>query len=201
MRLRKDPNAQNFIQNSKYVINEFPINLNKEIILEVGMGKGEMLTELASKNPEKTFIGIEKFDTVAVKAIKKAEKLNLTNFFVICEDLDKLRDAFQGQVEEMWLTFSDPWPKVRHYKRRLTYKTFLDIYKQILSSKGVLKIKTDNDRFFAWTLESLAEYGAKIIYQTNDLHKSEKNKDNVCTGYEIKWSEKGKNINYLEAKF
>lgn len=201
MRLRNDPNAQNVIDTSPYVIRDFPIELNSKTILEIGMGKGEMLTQLAANNPNNFYIGIEKYPTVVVKALKKAKELNLNNFQVICDDVSNLTNKFSGKVNEIWLTFSDPWPKKRHFKRRLTYKSFLDIYKSILSSDGTLKIKTDNDAFFNWSREHISDYGAKIIFETNDLHNSVKNINNVCTGYEIKWSQRGKNINYMEVKF
>ncbi len=201
MRLRNDPEAKIFLENSDLVIKDFPVKLNKDTIIEIGMGKGEMLTELALKNKNKIYIGVEKYHTVAAKALRRANKLELKNFFIICEDIEKLADCFNGNVDEIWLTFSDPWPKKRHFKRRLTYKKFLDIYKNLLSNDGILKIKTDNDNFFQWSIEQINEYGANIIFETNDLHNSEKNEDNVKTGYEIKWSEKGKNINYMEVKF
>lgn len=201
MRLRNDPRAQEQLDNSELVIKDFPIKLNKETILEIGMGKGEMLCQLAFKNPSKIYIGIEKFPTVAVKAMKRAVKMNLKNLFIVCSDVEKLIDSFQGNVNEIWLTFSDPWPKKRHFKRRLTYKVFLDIYKKLLSKDGILRIKTDNDLFFEWSVDHIEEYGAKILYLTNDLHNSPKNENNVKTCYEIKWSEKGKNINYMEVKF
>lgn len=201
MRLRNDPSAKKIIDNSKYVITEFPIKLDSDVVLEIGMGKGEMLTQLALNNPNKIFIGIEKYPTVAVKAIKKAQALNLNNFFVVNKDLIDLKDAFSGHVQEIWLTFSDPWPKKRHFKRRLTYKSFLDIYKSILGSKGILKIKTDNDAFFDWSIESIQNYGAKIVYITRDLHNDIKNADNIPTGYEIKWSQQNKNINFMEIQF
>ncbi len=201
MRLRNDPNAREKLNDSNIIIKDFPISLNNKTIIEIGMGKGEMITQLAFMNPNKTYIGIEKYPTVAAKALKKAQELKLTNFFIICDDVINLKENFNGKVDEIWLTFSDPWPKDRHFKRRLTYKDFLDIYKSILSQDGILKIKTDNDKFFAWSIESIEDYGAKIIFKTNDLHNSEKNSSNVKTGYEIKWSEKGKNINYMEVKF
>lgn len=201
MRLRNDPNAIQYVNNSELVIKDFPFKLSTNTTIEIGMGKGEMLVQLALENPNRFFIGIEKYQTVAVKALKKAKKLNLKNFFVICEDVSKLENKLEGEVDEIWLTFSDPWPKKRHFKRRLTYKTFLDIYKNVLSNDGILKIKTDNDDFFAWSIESIIEYGGQILFQTNNLHKSIKNENNIPTGYEIKWSGKGKNINYLEVKF
>lgn len=201
MRLRNNPKAREYLEQSKYLIQKFPIKLNKTIVLEIGMGKGEMLTQLAQLNPQKTYIGIEKFPTVAFQAMKRAQELELNNFFIICEDIAKLSESFEDKVDEIWLTFSDPWPKKRHYKRRLTYKSFLNIYKKLLSKNGILKIKTDNDQFFDWSREEIKIYGAQIIYETNDLHNSDKDKKNIKTGYEIKWSQKGKNINYMEVKF
>ena len=157
---------------------------------------------MAKLNPHKKFIGIEKFPTVAAKAAKKFNENNLKKIFIINKDLDSLFDQFQGMVNEIWLTFSDPWPKKRHYKRRLTYRKYLNLYKNLLSSNGILKIKTDNDLFFNWSLEEIDNFkSAKIIYQTTDLHNSDKNNTNIPTGYEIKWSSKGKNINYMEVVF
>ena len=201
MRLRNNPNARTELESSDMVIKKFPIKLDKNTILEIGMGKGEMLCELAHNNPNNIYIGIEKYPTVAAKALKKAISLNLKNLFIVCENIEKLAESFDGKVNEIWLTFSDPWPKKRHYKKRLTYRAFLDIYKKILNKNGVLKIKTDNDQFFNWSIEEIKEYGANIIYMTNDLHNSSKNITNIKTGYEIKWSEKGKNINYMEVIF
>ena len=202
MRLRNDPRAREYLENSQYLIENFPIILDENIILEIGMGKGEMLCEMAKLNPHKKFIGIEKFPTVTAKAAKKFNENNLKNIFIINKDLDSLFDQFQGMVNEIWLTFSDPWPKKRHYKRRLTYRKYLNLYKNLLSSNGILKIKTDNDLFFNWSLEEIDNFNsAKIIYQTTDLHNSDKNSTNIPTGYEIKWSSKGKNINYMEVVF
>ena len=193
MRLRNDPKAREYLENSQYLIENFPIILDENIILEIGMGKGEMLCEMAKLNPHKKFIGIEKFPTVAAKAAKKFNENNLKNIFIINKDLDSLFDQFQGTVNEIWLTFSDPWPKKRHYKRRLTYRKYLNLYKNLLSSNGILKIKTDNDLFFNRSLEEIDNFkSAKIIYQTTDLHNSDKNNTNIPTGYEIKWSSKGK---------
>lgn len=201
MRLRNDPNSAKYLEQLDFVIKSFPIYLNNKTILEIGMGKGEMLIEMAKSNTDLIYIGIEKFPTVCAKAAKKIENLQLSNIFLICSDIEKIKENFEGQVNEIWLTFSDPWPKKRHFKRRLTYKSFLDIYKSLLSANGILKIKTDNDNFFNWSKESILKYGAKIIYETNDLHKSKKNESNIQTGYEIKWSSKGKNINYMEISF
>ncbi|WGI36616.1 tRNA (guanosine(46)-N7)-methyltransferase TrmB [Mesomycoplasma lagogenitalium] len=201
MRLRNIPNAKEKLLESEYLIKNFPIEINENTVLEMGMGKGEMLVELANKNPHIMYIGIEKYPTVALKSMKKAEKLKLKNFKIINQDIIKLPDLINGKTNLIWLTFSDPWPKKRHAKRRLTHKIFLDIYKSLLSENGILKFKTDNDFLFQYSIESLNEYGAKIINSTNDFHNSNLSEGNVMTGYEKKWSENGKKINYLEVKF
>ncbi len=178
MRLRNDPKAREYLNKSPYLLKQFPIILNSNVVLEIGMGKGEMLCEMALKNPNITFIDI------------------------VCEDIEKISDKFNGFINEIWLTFSDPWPKNKHFKRRLTYSKFLDIYRSLLDKKGILKIKTDNDQFFKWSFEHISEYPqATIIYYSNDLHNSIKNKSNILTGYEKKWSLQGKNINYMEVQF
>ncbi|MBN3534839.1 tRNA (guanosine(46)-N7)-methyltransferase TrmB [Mycoplasma procyoni] len=201
MRLRNIPNAKEDLLASDYIITEFPHKIDQNTVLEMGMGKGEMLVELAIQNPHLNFIGIEKYPTVALKSMKRAKKMNLSNFKIINEDIATLPEKLEGKTDLIWLTFSDPWPKKRHFKRRLTYKSFLDIYKNLLSEKGVLKLKTDNDRFFDYSIESIQEYGAKITQMTRDFHASELSIGNIMTGYEKKWSDKGKNINFLEVKF
>ncbi|MGZ9428610.1 tRNA (guanosine(46)-N7)-methyltransferase TrmB [Mycoplasma sp. 1012] len=201
MRLRNIPNATELLLESEYLITEFPFKVNSNTVLEMGMGKGEMLVQLAQNNPDIMYIGIEKYPTVALKSMKKAKKLNLKNFKIINRDISELPNLLEGKVDLIWLTFSDPWPKKRHYKRRLTYKNFLTIYQNLLTSNGLLKFKTDNDGLFEYSIESIQEFGANIINLTKDLHNSELSKNNIMTGYEKKWSDKGKNINYLEVKF
>ena len=201
MRLRNNPNALNELENSKYIINSFPTKIDEKTIIELGMGKGEMITELAYKNPNKKYIGIEKYATVAHKAMKRAEKLKLENFNIICDDIVNLPSLLKGKANIIWLTFSDPWPKNRHEKRRLTHSIFLDIYKKILSKNGVIKLKTDNDKLFEWTLEHMKEYGMILNNITRNFHLDKTSKNNIMTGYELKWSLVGKKINYLEAKF
>ncbi|MGY6172152.1 tRNA (guanosine(46)-N7)-methyltransferase TrmB [Candidatus Mycoplasma pogonae] len=200
MRLRNIKDSKNLLLESDYVIKDFPLKLQNNTVLEIGMGKGEMLVELAIQNPNNDYIGVEKYSTVAYKALKKAQANQLTNFKIINADIEELAEKLLGKVDLIWLTFSDPWPKKRHYKRRLTYKKFLIIYKNLLSENGVLKLKTDNDGFFDYSLESLEEFGAKILNITRDFHNSELSQGNIMTGYEKKWSDKSKNINYLEAK-
>ncbi|MGL6125043.1 MAG: tRNA (guanosine(46)-N7)-methyltransferase TrmB [Metamycoplasmataceae bacterium] len=201
MRLRNNPEASKIIENHKSILNNIPIEIDENTTLEIGMGKGEMICQMAINEPNKKFIGIEKFPTVVLKALKIIDENEITNLKIICQDVIKLSEAFEGKASIIWLTFSDPWPKKRHYKRRLTYKTYLDIYKSLLLDTGILKIKTDNDLLYHFSLQSLKDYGANIIFETQDLYSSEKIKNNIQTGYEIKWHNRGKNINYIEAKF
>ena len=200
MRLRNDPEADKKLEESGMLINAFPFTIPNNTVIELGMGKGEMITQLAQNNPGKFYIGIEKYATVAAKAVKRAQEMELKNFFVICEDIVKLPEILKGQVNTIWLTFSDPWPKARHEKRRLTYKKFLEIYKNLLSDDGVLRFKTDNDKLFEYSIESMENFGFKLNNLTRDFHNHKASTDNVKTGYEIKWSSLGKNINYVEAR-
>lgn len=201
MRLRNNPEANSIIEKHDSIIKNVPILVDENTILEIGMGKGEMITKMAMNNPEKKFIGIEKFPTVVLKPLKIIDKNKITNLKIICQDILKLSDSFEGKVSTIWLTFSDPWPKKRHCKRRLTYKTYLDIYKKLLTEDGVLLIKTDNDGLYNYSLESLEEYCANILFKTTDLYSTNKVENNIQTGYEIKWHSRGKNINYIEANF
>lgn len=201
MRLRHNPNAAKQLKESGFLIDHFPYSINKNTVIELGMGKGEMITQLAYQNPDKHYLGIEKYPTVAEKAARRAKNLEISNFKIICQDIKDLPELLKGKVDTIWLTFSDPWPKDRHEKRRLTYKYFLNLYKQILTPNGVIKFKTDNDKLFNYSIDHMKENGLKLSNVTNDFHSHKSSKGNVMTGYEKKWSESGKKINYLEARF
>ncbi|VEU70755.1 tRNA (guanosine(46)-N7)-methyltransferase TrmB [Mycoplasmopsis glycophila] len=200
MRLRHDKTAQEELNKSEFYLKTFPVHLKENNVLEIGAGKGEMITQLALQNPDITYYALEKYPTVAKKILTKIQKLNIHNLFILTEDAIKIPELFVGKIDTIWLTFSDPWPKKAHTKRRLTYKTFLDLYKTILSSEGKLYFKTDNDKLFDFSLESLNENNWEILDHTRDLHQSKYNDTNIKTGYETKWSEQGKNINFLIAK-
>ncbi|MDW2912362.1 tRNA (guanosine(46)-N7)-methyltransferase TrmB [Mesomycoplasma ovipneumoniae] len=200
MRLRNIPDALERIQKHNLLV-ENPIFVDDSWIIEVGMGKGQMITKLAFENPSKKFLGVEKFPSAAVKSLKYVDTYNLINFFILICDAKNLLSMLNGKVSQLWLTFPDPWPKKKHYKRRLTYKLFLDIYKEILTKNGILKLKTDNQKFFQYSIESLEQNGWKIIYQTNDLLNSCRVSQNVMTSYEEKWVGLGYKIQYLEATF
>ena len=172
------------------------------IQIEIGTGKGQFIIGMAKAHPEINFIGLEIQRTVAAIALKKALEEDLPNLQLICGDGEDLQEYFEdGEVAKMYLNFSDPWPKKRHAKRRLTYKTFLATYQQILQDQGVIELKTDNMGLFEFSLESMNNYGMIFDGVWLDLHHSEENEHNVETEYEQKFAAKGQPIYKLIANF
>ena len=201
MRLRFNKNAETSLMASPMTFKDFPIDNKKNTILEIGMGRGTMLTKLALKHPNIEYIGLEKYSTPAYSALKKAIDLNLENFHIIIGDAINLSTYFKNKIKTIWLTFSDPWPKKRHYKRRLVYRDFLKIYQNILDKDGVVYFKTDNDILYQFAIDELKEINAKIIYQTSDLHHCNFEIENVFTDYEEKFNKLNKNINFIAFTF
>ncbi|MGD6992607.1 tRNA (guanosine(46)-N7)-methyltransferase TrmB [Sutcliffiella horikoshii] len=211
MRFRNKPWATDFIaENSFYCIpdpenqqgkwNEIFGN-NNPIHIEVGTGKGTFVTEMAKANPTINYIGIELFESVIVKALEKAVAADIPNVKLLNVNAQKLADYFEaGEVDRVYLNFSDPWPKTRHEKRRLTYKGFLDLYKEVLVSQGEIHFKTDNRGLFEYSLMSFSEYGLLLKYVSLDLHNSEF-EGNIMTEYEEKFSSKGFPIYRCEVKY
>lgn len=162
------------------------------IHIEVGMGKGRFLMELASQNPDINYVGIEKYSSVLIRAIEKRQEVELSNLFFIRMDAEDITDVFaQGEVDRIYLNFSDPWPKDRHAKRRLTSHQFLQRYDQFLKRDGVVIFKTDNKGLFDFSLEEVPVAGWKLDNFTYDLHNSEYVEGNVMTEYEQKFSSMG----------
>ena len=201
MRLRFNKNAEISLMASPMTFKDFPIDNKKNTILEIGMGRGTMLTKLALMHPDIEYIGLEKYSTPAYSALKKAIDLNLENFHIIIGDAINLSTYFKNKIKTIWLTFSDPWPKKRHYKRRLVYRDFLKIYQNILDKDGVVYFKTDNDMLYQFAIDELKEINAKIIYQTSDLHHCNFEIENVFTDYEEKFNKLNKNINFIAFTF
>ena len=212
MRLRNIPGSKEAITESSYVIqnpeeykgrwktifkNENPIQI------EVGMGKGRFVMDMAEKNPEINFIGIEMYDSVLLRAVQKREQLEneLPNLYFIRMDARNLQEIFQkGEVNKIYLNFSDPWPKDRHAKRRLTSRQFLERYDGILTEGGVIEFKTDNRDLFEFSLEEVKEAVWTLLGSTFDLHHDpEMSKGNVMTEYEEKFSSMGNPIHKLIA--
>ena len=166
------------------------------IYVEIGMGKGKFIVENALQNPNINFIGIEKFDSVIVRAVEKLEDIELSNLKLIRYDATNIENIFDHEIDKIYLNFSDPWPKARHENRRLTSKRFLDRYKNICK-KQELEIKTDNIDLYNFSKETLLDYGYDILYQTEDLYKD--NIPNIPTEYETKFVLKGQKICKIQA--
>lgn len=208
MRLRNVKNAKEIVNGSEYVIHnpyDYKGNFAKEIFgndkllrLEIGMGKGNFLIDMAKKNPDINFVGVERYESVICRALEKLENENLNNLKVICIDASQLNEVFDKEIDIIYLNFSDPWPKKRHAKRRLTSSVFLKIYDDIFKEDKVIIQKTDNVGLFESSILSLSNYGYVIEDISLDLEN--KGIDNSLTEYETKFMEQGIKINYLVAR-
>lgn len=166
------------------------------IRIEIGMGKGRFIMELARENPDINYLGIEKYSSVLIRGIQKLEADPLPNLYFIRMEAEEITSVFAaGEVDRIYLNFSDPWPKDRHAKRRLPSREFLRRYDEILIPDGVIEFKTDNHDLFQFALEELEPAGWKILQMTEDLHHNEQMmQDNVMTEYEERFSSKGNPI-------
>lgn len=210
MRTRYNPQANDIIENFDRFIKDREklqgiLNTDKKICIEIGMGKGDFISNMAKLNSDNVYIGIELSPQVLALAIKKLNRfeeengLSLKNLYFMSFDALKLLDYFsENQVDVLYLNFSDPWPKKRHTKRRLTYKDFLENYKKVLKKDGIIEFKTDNRGLFEYSLVSMQNFGMEFIDVYLDLHKTEV--FNVETEYEKKFSPFGP-IYKLVAKF
>jgi len=199
MRLRNVKNASEIVNNHPLVIkdvNEGTFENDNPIIIEIGMGKGDFIIGLAKENPNINYIGIEKYESVIVRALEKIEE-DIPNLRFICNDAKHLLDIFNIKIDAIWLTHSDPWPKKRHAKRRLTHKNFLNIYEKLFANEINIYMKTDNDGLFEYSMESLSENGYTFNAISVDLANSDI--PNIQTEYERKFTTLGKNINYFHA--
>lgn len=211
MRLRNVPGSREEIAENPYCVDEPKeykgrwkelFEKDQPLYLEIGMGKGRFITELAMRYPERNFIGIEKYSSVLVRALEKREEHpELTNLLYIRMDAEELPEVFApGEVDGIYLNFSDPWPKDRHAKRRLTSRQFLARYAQVLKADGVVEFKTDNRPLFDFSLEEIPEAGWKLLGCSFDLHHdAAMNEGNIMTEYEEKFSAKGNPIHKLIA--
>ena len=175
--------------------NDHPIHV------EVGSGKGAFITGMAKANPDINYIGIDIQKSVLSYALDKVLEADVPNIKLLWVDGSELTNYFaDGEIDRLYLNFSDPWPKKRHEKRRLTYKSFLDTFKQILPEKGEIHFKTDNRGLFEYSLVSFSQYGMVLKGVWLDLHASDF-EGNVLTEYEQKFSSKGQVIYRVEAEF
>lgn len=200
MRLKHIKDADKIINKSNYIIEnpeEYKGKWNKlfnndnNIEIEIGTGKGKFIIEKALQNSNINFIGIEKYDSPLVSAVKKLEELDINNLRLICYDAFTIDNIFGKEISKIYLNFSDPWPKKRHTKRRLTSSRFLEKYDLIFKDTKMIEMKTDNDDLFDYSCESFSEYGYKIVSKdTNHI-------SDITTEYEDKFRSIGKNINYI----
>ena len=176
---------------------------DKPIWLEIGCGKGQFITRHAALHPERNYIAVEGHESVVLRALEKAAAMNGTagpgNLCFILEYVRDIRDLFaDGELEGVYLNFSDPWPKERHAKRRLTYGKRLRQYAQIIRPGGVIAFKTDNEGLFDFSMEQIQQEGMEILELSRDLHRSPYSEENITTEYEDKFASTGKNINYVK---
>ena len=175
--------------------NDHPIHI------EIGMGKGQFITGMAKAHPEINYIGVEMQVSVVSIALDKLIEQPLPNLKLLHVDGSALTEYFaDSEVDQIYRNFSDPWPKKRHEKRRLTYKTFLAVDEQILRPNGEIHFKTDNQGLFEYSLASFSQYGMILKQVWLDLHQSQF-EGNIMTEYEEKFSSKGQRIYRVEAQF
>ena len=175
--------------------NDFPIHI------EIAMGKGQFIYTLAKNNPEINYVGIERFDSAIVKALDKVLENPLNNLMLLRMDANYLSYLFEEKlVDRIYLNFSDPWPKARHEKRRLTYKNFLKVYQKLMTKNAELHFKTDNADLFNYSVEEIRNFPMRITYLTGDLHKSDF-AGNITTEFEDKFVKQGNLIYKLTAVF
>ncbi|MGY0694749.1 tRNA (guanosine(46)-N7)-methyltransferase TrmB [Virgibacillus sp. FSP13] len=211
MRQRHKPWADDFLAKNNQLVIANPVNHKANwhaafgnenpIHLEIGTGKGQFLVGMAEQYPDVNFIGIELSKSVIVTAAQKIIDSGLDNILLVNMDADKLCDVFaEDEVSTIYLNFSDPWPKNRHEKRRLSFRTFLEKYRTILDSSGEIILKTDNRGLFEYSLVSLSAFGMQLEDVDLDLHQLQ-DPTNVMTEYEQKFSEKGHVIYRCRASF
>lgn len=210
MRLRNVKGSREVMVESEYVFAD-PTNMagtwkdvfgnDNPLRIEIGMGKGIFITTLASRNPDINYVGIEKYSSVLIRAVEKQQELQLPNLKFIRMDAENIKDIFgEGEVDRIYLNFSDPWPKDRHAKRRLTSKEYFARYDVILKKDGEVHFKTDNTGLFEWSLEEVVNAGWQLKAHTFDLHNDAAlNEGNIMTEYEEKFSKMGNPINKLIA--
>ena len=206
MRLRHIKGAEQLIEESPFVIHSPEENKGRwrevfgndhPIEIEVGMGKGKFIMDLAAAHPDINYLGVERYSSVLLRALQKRSQLELANIFFLCIDAKEMADYFApGEISRIYLNFSDPWPKDRHARRRLTSHEFLDRYDQFLAADGRLEFKTDNQDLFTFSLEEIETSDRwHLNASTRDLHHDPSmNEGNIMTEYEEKFSSKGNPI-------
>ena len=205
MRLRNITGCREMIGESEFVVHEPETMKGKwreafgndhPVYVEIGMGKGRFIMDLAARNPDINYLGMERYESVLYRGLQKLEENPLPNLRFLCEDAALLPDFFEkGELDRIYLNFSDPWPKDRHAKRRLTSRQFLERYDKVLKGDGQIEFKTDNVGLFDFSLEEIDAAGWNLDAFTRDLHHdTAMNEGNIMTEYEEKFSSRGNPI-------
>ena len=210
MRYNVVKNANEIINNSDYLIKNPTSYKNKwkelfknnnPICLELGMGRGSFIIEMAKKNPNINYIGLELDKNQTATAIKNIKDLKLNNLKMICTDAVEIINIFGKEIDTIYLTFSEPWPKKQDAKKRFTAINYLKLYDRIFKKNKHIILKTDNKILFASSLETLSSYWYTFDVVSVDLHKDERKIDNVMTDFERQYFKEGRQIYYVDASF
>lgn len=171
MRVKRHPLATIEFFNQHHVLRTpAPLEFQNDVVLEIGSGKGKFITELAQLFPEKSFVAFEIQPSVCYHLVLKKEALNLTNLTIVLDDAKHVKDYFHPHtISEIWLNFSDPWPKKKHHKRRLTAKQFLKDYQTLLTSNGTVNMRTDHEDLFLFSCETMKQSFQTVTCNKNAL--------------------------------
>ena len=174
-----------------------PAPAERKLFLELGCGRGHFLAAHAADNPESFYVGAEGRSSIVLRAMELAEERALSNVLFITDYILRMEDFFEkGELSGIYLNFSDPWPKARHAKRRLTHRSYLQGYREALAPGGFIECKTDNPELFDFTLEECAIAGLTITECSRDLHKTDLSARLITTQYEHRFRLLGKPIHY-----
>jgi len=198
MRMRNPKYMNDEINNCEFLLTDKLFDNDNPIHIEIGMGKGDFLLNMAINNPNINYIGVEKYSSVASVAIHKIKEYKLSNIKIFIGDILNIPEYVFHKIDIIYLNFSDPWPKKRHAKRRLTHESFLTFYNNLFKNNCHIIMKTDNDDLYEFSKESFINFGYKINKDIKDLHKE--NIFNIETEYERKFSSLGYTIKYLDVE-
>ncbi len=210
MRLRRKPHAKEMVRSHPLVVSE-PEQMrgkwrahfgnDNPIHVELGTGKGRFLSTVCALEPSVNWIGVDRIEEVLLMALKKADEAECENLRFLWTDVSHLAEIFApGEVDRLYLHFSDPWPKRRHAKRRLTHRRFLALYRQVLKPGGEILLKTDSRDLYLFTLEELENARFRVLEKSEDLHRSPYAEENIMTEYEEKFVSRGLPIYYVLAE-
>lgn len=196
MRMRNPKDKDEVIASCGFFLDGNLFANSNPIYMEIGMGKGDFILQNALENPDINYIGVEKYSSVASVAIKKIRDYHLPNLKIMILDIKDVPEYLFHKIDKIYLNFSDPWPKERHAKRRLTHENYLKVYDNLFKKDALIEMKTDNDHLYQFSKESMLDYGYTLIKEYLDLHKE--NVPNIMTEYERKFSKRGLKIKYLK---